>query len=59
MPNRHTTVEHKSTARTLGRDWVRLATVATYPPIRRFYQRLDYKECGSYPLFRFEVVAYE
>ncbi|MBC8078672.1 MAG: GNAT family N-acetyltransferase [Chloroflexales bacterium] len=47
------------TARALGLSWVRLATVATYPPIRRFYQRLGYSECGSYPLFRFEVVAYE
>ena len=47
------------TARALGRNSVRLATVATYPPIRRFYQKLGYSERGSYPLFRFEVVAYE
>ena len=46
-------------AQTYKRPWVRLAAVATYPPIRSFYQKLGYQEAGSYPLFRFEVVAYE
>ena len=46
-------------AHELKRNWVRLAAVATYPPIRTFYSKLGYTECESHPLFTFELVAYE
>lgn len=46
-------------AQTWKRPWMRLAAVATYPPIRSFYEKLGYHEANSYPLFKFEVVAYE
>lgn len=46
-------------AHTWKRSWIRLAAVATYPPIRSFYEKLGYQEASSYPLFKFEIVAYE